>query len=351
MPLGPPDRTTPPIFRQGPSALTKLLLCAAAAVFLMVADARFKVVEPARQTLALALHPVQRLLLTPVDAWETFQDYLRGTERAMAAENQARQQLVRQAERLSRAEQLHQENQRLRALLDLRPALQVSSLSAEVLYEAPDPYSRRVVIDRGSFNGVQLGAPVINEEGVLGQVTRLYKLSAEVTLLSDKDAAIPVLNTRTEQRNAAFGNSDGSGMELRFLAANADVKEGDALTTSGLDGVYPPGLPVAKVTVVERRGDSSFARVSLQPVARLDSVRHVLVLQPLAQHEAAQAEAAEAAASAAAAAASAKSARKSAASSAAAAASTAGHAASAAPKAAAKPAGKAAAKPASGAKP
>ena len=172
MPLGPPDRTTPPIFRQGPSALTKLLLCAAAAVFLMVADARFKVVGPARAGLALLLHPVQRLLLTPVDAWDNFGDYLRGTERAMKAENLARQQLVLQAEKLSRASQLQDENQRMRALLGLRPALQVSSQAAEVLYEAPDPYSRRVVIDRGSANGVQLGAPVINDAGVLGQVTR-----------------------------------------------------------------------------------------------------------------------------------------------------------------------------------
>ncbi|MBB4842653.1 rod shape-determining protein MreC [Paucibacter oligotrophus] len=301
MSLGPPDRTTPPIFRQGPSALTKLLLCAASAVFLMVADARFKVVEPARAGLALLLHPVQRLLLTPVDAWDNFGDYLRGSQRAMKAESLARQQLVQQAEKLSRASQLQDENQRLRALLGLRPALQVASQAAEVLYEAPDPYSRRVVIDRGASHGVQLGAPVINDAGVLGQVTRLYTLSAEVTLLNDKDAAIPVLNTRTQQRNAAFGSADGSGMELRFLAANADVKEGDLLATSGLDGIYPPGLPVAKVALVERRGDSSFARVDLQPMAQADSVRHVLVLQPLAQHEAAQAEAAAAAASAAAA--------------------------------------------------
>ncbi|MDC8785650.1 rod shape-determining protein MreC [Roseateles koreensis] len=310
MPLGPPDRTTPPIFRQGPSALTKLVLCAAAAIFLMVADARFKMVDPARQVLALALHPVQRLLLTPVDAWDTLQDYFRGTQRAMEAERLARRQLVQQAEKLSRVEQLQAENQRLRALLELRPAVAVSSQSAEVLYEAPDAYSRRLVIDRGSRNDVQLGAPVINDEGVLGQVTRVYRLSAEVTLLNDKDAAIPVLNTRTQQRNAAFGNSDGSGMELRFLAANADVKVGDTLMTSGLDGVYPPGLPVAKVTQVERRGDSSFARVDLSPVARLDSVRHVLVLKPLTLHEAAQAEAADAAASQAAANASAKATRK-----------------------------------------
>ncbi|QPF76094.1 rod shape-determining protein MreC [Roseateles sp. DAIF2] len=300
MPLGTLDRTPPPFFRQGTSALTKLLFCAALAVFLMVADARFKLTTPARAALALVLHPLQRALLAPVDAWERGGDYLRGTERAMAAEDQARRQLVQQAERLSRAEQLQLENQRLRALLELRPALQVPSIAAEVLYEAADPYSRRVVIDRGSHQGVRAGAPVINDAGVLGQVTRVYMFSSEVTLLSDKDAAIPVLNTRSQQRGAAFGGAEGGTMELRFMAANADVKQGDLLTTSGLDGVYPPGLPVAKISVVERRGDSSFARVTLQPVAQLDNVRHVLVLGPLLELEKARGEAQAASAAAAA---------------------------------------------------
>ena len=235
--------------------------------------------------MALILHPVQRLLLSPVDGWEAIGDHLRGTERAIEAESKAREQLVRQAERMSRAAQLQAENDRLRALLDLRPALQVNSLAAEVLYEASDPYSRRVVIDRGRHHGVQPGSPVINDAGVLGQVTRVYDLSAEVTLLNDKDAAIPVLNSRTQQRNAAYGSVDGSGMELRFLAANADIKVGDLLATSGLDGVYPAGLPVARVTLVERRGGTSFAHVRLQPVAQADSARHVLVLQPQALFE------------------------------------------------------------------
>jgi rod shape-determining protein MreC len=290
MPLGTLDRTPPPFFRQGPSALTKLALCSALALLLMVADARFKLMMPARAGLALVLHPVQRLLLTPVDAWEKAGDYLRGTQRAMEAEDQARRQLSAQAERLSRAEALQTENDRLRKLLDLRPALTVPSISAEVLFEAPDPFSRRVVIDRGATQGVAAGSPVINEAGVLGQVTRVYPLSSEVTLLTDKDAAIPLLNARTQMRNAAAGRADGSGMELRFLAANADVKAGDLMTTSGLDGVYPPGLPVARVTVVERRSDSSFAQVLLAPIAQPDSARHVLVLQPQDRHVAAKKE-------------------------------------------------------------
>ena len=132
-------------------------------------------------------------------------------------------------------------------MLDLRPALHVRALAAEVLYEAADPFSRKVFIDRGATHGVALGAPVINEAGVLGQVTRVYPLSSEVTLLTDKDAAIPVLNARTQQRSAAFGGAGGGAMELRFMSANADVQVGDLLRTSGVDGVYPPGLPVARV--------------------------------------------------------------------------------------------------------
>jgi rod shape-determining protein MreC len=124
---------------------------------------------------------------------------------------------------------------------------------------------------------------VINESGVLGQVTRVYALTSEVTLLTDKDAAIPVLNTRTQQRSAAFGGAAGTpgGMELRFASANADVKVGDLLQTSGVDGVYPPGLPVAQVLTVERRVESGFARIALAPAAAVDGVRHVLVLEPL----------------------------------------------------------------------
>jgi rod shape-determining protein MreC len=306
MPLGTLDRTPPPFFRQGPSALTKLALCSALALLLMVADARFKLMQPARAALALVLQPVQRLLLTPVDAWETAGDYLRGTKSAMAAEDQARRQLAQQAERLSRASALQAENDRLRKLLGLQPSLSVASVSAEVLFEAPDPFSRRVVIDRGATQGIAPGSPVINEAGVLGQVTRVYPLSAEVTLLTDKDAAIPLLNERTQMRNAAIGRADGSGMELRFLAANADVKVGDLMTTSGLDGVYPPGLPVARVTAVDRRGDSSFAQVQLAPIAQPDSARHVLVLQPMDRHLAAKKEAELAAAAEAASAAEAK---------------------------------------------
>lgn len=206
-----------------------------------------------------------------------------GLQQAMSAEEAARRQLAVQAERAMRVEQLLLENNRLRALLELRPGLSVKSQAAQVLYEAPDLYTRKIIIDRGDAQGILLASPVINEAGVLGQVTRVYPLSAEVTLLTDKDAAIPVLNTRTQGRSAAFGSAavPGGGMELRFMAGNADVQAGDVLTTSGVDGVYPPGLAVAKVASVDRKLDSGFARIVLTPAAASDGVRYLLVLEPI----------------------------------------------------------------------
>jgi rod shape-determining protein MreC len=275
------DRTPPPFFRQGPSALSKMVFFSALAVLLMVADTRFKITLPLRAVVATALLPMERLLMIPVAAWERSSDYASGLQGALGREQAARSELVRQSQRAAQVEQLTLENARLRGLLELRPALAIRSLAAEVLYEAPDPYSRKVVIDRGLAGGVLIGSPVINEQGVLGQVTRVYPLSAEVSLLTDKDAAIPVLNTRTLTRGAAFGLTGGAGMELRFMAGNADVQVGDLLTTSGVDGIYPPGLAVARVSQVDRRIETSFARILLQPVASPDSVRQVLVLEPV----------------------------------------------------------------------
>ena len=273
------DNTPPPFFRQGPSALSKLSFFAALALFLMIADTRLQVTQPLRAALAVVLHPVQRALLAPVQLWRDGSDYFIGLERALERDAAARRELAAQAERSLRVEQLEIENTRLRSLIDLRPALSVRSQPAQILYEARDPYTRKVIIDQGSTQGVVLASPVINELGVLGQVTRVYPLSSEVTLLVDKDAATPVINARTQARSAAFGGL--VGLELRFVAGNADVQVGDKLLTSGVDGVYPPGLPVAAVALVDRKLDSGFARVALTPAVASDGVRHVLVLEPV----------------------------------------------------------------------
>jgi rod shape-determining protein MreC len=281
MPLGTLDRTPPPFFRQGLPARTKLVLFSALAVFLMAADGRLALIKPLRAAAATALTPVVRVLSVPVQASSEAGEYMAGLKVALAHENAMRERLAEQAERSSRADQLALENAKLRALLDLRPAITVKSQAAEVLYEAPDPFSHKVFLDRGSQHGLVAGSPVINEAGVLGQVIRVYPYSAEVTLLIDRDAAIPVVNARTQHRSAAFGTGDGNTLELRFVGGNDDVQAGDVLTTSGGDGVYPPGLAVAKVASVDRRADSAFARITLTPTAPPDRVRHVLVLEPI----------------------------------------------------------------------
>jgi len=281
MPLGTLDRAPPPLFRQGLSALTKLGLYSSIAIFLMVADTRLALTGPLRNIMATLLLPVQQAMGWPDQALNSVSAHFAGLDRALAREQDARKALARQAERSARVEQLTAENQRLRVLLDLRAATATRSQAAEILYEASDPYSRKVIIDRGSSHGIAPGSPVITEAGVLGQVSRVYLITSEVTLVIDRDAAIPVLNARTGHRAGAFGGLEGGLLELRFVAANDDVRAGDALTTSGVDGIYPPGLAVATVQKVDRRGDAGFARITLAPAAVPDGVRHVLVLEPV----------------------------------------------------------------------
>jgi rod shape-determining protein MreC len=284
MPLGTLDRTPPPFFRQGPTALSKLMVFSALALFLMVADARFKVTQPLRAAVGTVLYPIQWVALRPVLLVRNGGEYFESLKSAQRIEEEARVKLALQSQRANQVEQLALENNRLRQLLALRERITSPSLAAEVLYDAADPYTRKVIIDKGLAQGVEAGSPVIDESGVLGQVTRVHPLISEVTLVIDRDHAIPVLNTRTGARSVAYGDptaSHGGALELRFMAGNADVQAGDILTTSGVDGVYPPGLPVARVEKVERRADSAFARIACSPRALVDGARHVMVLKPV----------------------------------------------------------------------
>lgn len=282
MALGTLERTPPPFFRQGLTPRARLAICSLLAVGLMLADARWRVIDPLRATLATLMHPVQRTLSAPLLGVQRLGATLSGLEQARAREEQARVALAAQSAQAARADALALENAQLRALLELRPALAVRSQAAEVLYEAADPFARKVVIDRGAMQGIVAGAPVVNEAGLLGQVTRVHPLQSEVSLLTHDRAAVPVLNERTGARAAAYGGAREHGMELRFVASNADVRVGDVLVTSGLDGIYPPGLKVARVASVDRLAGAGFAGIGLAPLARADGVRHVLVLEPTA---------------------------------------------------------------------
>jgi rod shape-determining protein MreC len=284
MSLGTLDRSLPPFSNQGLSALSKLMFYGALSLFLMVADARFNVTQPIRAAIATVLYPVQWVALQPVHGLENGSEYFANLSQAQSVSIEAEKKLALQALRAGQVEQLTQENNRLRKLLELRNQLAIPVLAAEVLYDAADPYTRKVIIDKGKAQKVDLGSPVLDESGVLGQVTRVHPLVSEVTLVIDRDLAIPVLNVRTGARSLAYGDPviGGSGMELRFMDSNADVKEGDLLTTSGVDGVYPAGLPVARVSRIERRAESAFAKIYCVPQALTAGARHVIVVRPLA---------------------------------------------------------------------
>jgi rod shape-determining protein MreC len=283
MPLGTLDRAPPPFFRQGPSALSKLAVFSALALFLMVADSRFKVTQPLRVGLAAVLYPVQWVAMQPIALVQGGGQYFSSLHSAQTAKDDAFKKMGLLSQRANQVEQLALENERLRKLLALRERLQSGGMAAQVLYDAADPYTRKVVIDKGMTEKVALGSPVLDEQGVIGQVTRVYPMVSEVTLLTDRDHAIPVLNTRTGARGVAFGDtsSHADAMELRFMAANADVLVGDLLTTSGVDGVYPPGLPVARVEKVERRVDAVFAHIYCVPLGLVAGASHVMVLDPI----------------------------------------------------------------------
>ena len=282
MPLGTLDRSPPAFFKQGPSAVSKLFFFSALSVLLMVADVRFGVTQPLRAALSVALYPVQWLAMRPQVLAEYSGAYMQARDVAQASERDAREQLLVQARRSGQVEQLALENKQLRELLSLSKRLETKGIAAEVLYDAADPYTRKLIIDKGMKDGVKASSPVMDEHGILGQVTHVLPLVSEVTLVTDREHSIPVLNTRTGARGVAYGESGGAPLlELRFMATNADIEVGDMLSTSGVDGIYPAGVLVGKVTKVERRAETAFARILCEPVGRVQGARHVMVLEPL----------------------------------------------------------------------
>ncbi len=275
------DRSPPPFFRVGFSPLTKLIFFGTLSIVLMVGDKQMQFTKPIRAGLATLVLPVQWLVLQPGHALASLGQHFESLEQAQSNLQRLQVQTAQQSLRAQQVEQLQLENQNLRQLLGLQSTVSTPSQVAEIMFDVPDPYNHRIVIDKGQLKDVVLGSPVIDAGGVVGQVTRVYPLSAEVTLLTDRDQNIPVLNSRTGARNIASGDilAGIPQIELKFVPASADVKVGDLLTTSGIDGVYPAGLQVAKISHIERRVDISFARIHATPMAEMKG-RHVLVLQP-----------------------------------------------------------------------
>jgi rod shape-determining protein MreC len=229
------------------------------------------------------LNPIANVVATPVLAMQDSFKYVDTLSAVKISEQETQKKLLLQSQRANQVEALTLENNRLRQLLSMKETLKTPAQAAEVLYDAIDPYSRKVIVNKGGVHAVQVGSPVLDELGVLGQVVRVFPLTSEVTMIIDRDQTTPVLNTRTGVRSVAYGNSTahGDSLELRFISGNADVLVGDVLTTSGVDGVYPAGLQVAKIEKVERRADSGFAKIVCTPKANVLGGKHVLILNPL----------------------------------------------------------------------
>jgi rod shape-determining protein MreC len=268
----------PPIFRRGPAPLVRLLVFAAIALAMLVTDLRFRYLEVLRQAISVVTYPLQIAAATPADVVRNASLYFATLLEVQGENAELRHQRLETAQKLLRFDQLAAENAQLRGLLEMGERTPVKAIGGEILYSVRDPYSRKVVLNKGSQQGIATGLAVVDPLGVVGQVTRVYPIQSEVTLLTDKNQAIPVMVQRSGLHGVAFGAGQGA-LELRFVEANADVQPGDHLVTSGLDGVFLAGLPVAVVNQVDR-GTQSFERINCTPATGVERSRLVMVLGP-----------------------------------------------------------------------
>jgi rod shape-determining protein MreC len=272
------EHSPPPFFRRGPTPLVRLLLCSLLSIALLISDARYGYLDGIRTVVSVVVYPLQRLAGTPRALLDSVGEFF-VTQATLRAENaKLAAQSLRDAANLRKYAALAAENAHLRDLLKARQRDPENTLFAEVLYASRDLFTRKVVIDKGQQHGVKAGQPVIDDTGVIGQVTRIYPWLAEITLITDKEQTVPVQNLRNGLRAVSGGTGNDGQLELKFIPLNADFQNGDQLVTSGIDGVYPPGLPVAEVANVERNAAFLFARIICKPVAGVASHRQVLVL-------------------------------------------------------------------------
>jgi len=271
------EHQPPPFFKTGPTPLARLLIFSALSIAVLVADVRFNYLVSLRQVAAVVIYPLQRIAAAPAGIARRIGDFfvthgsLRGENARLTQEN------FDNAALLLQLKALQVENAQLRELLAARERLGTDLVAAEVLYAARDPFSRKVVIDKGSQDDIRAGQVAVDNRGVVGQVTRVYPWLSEVTLVTDKGQFVPVQNLRNGLRSILSGTGSDGAVELRFVPPNADFETGDELVTSGIDGVYPPGLPVARVTNVERGADQIFARVTGVPLGGVANHTHLLI--------------------------------------------------------------------------
>lgn len=269
------------VYNRGPSQAARLVFFAVLSMLLMFVDARYKYLESTRSALSVLVSPIQRLATLPGSLLQQAGDFF-VTQSSLLAENrELHRQLEKDAAQLVQWQSLLLENQQLRNLMALQQRSQFTGQFAEIVYAERDIFRRKVLISKGSTSNIQPGQVVMDDKGIVGQITRVYPWLSEVTLITEKDHAVPVQVQRSGLRSVAFGAGDTSQMSLRYMPVSTDIQNGDILETSGLDGIYPPGIPVAKVAKIERDAAYPFARIVCTPLGGVDRHRHLLVLSAM----------------------------------------------------------------------
>jgi rod shape-determining protein MreC len=249
-------------------------------LLLLAMDARYFALSGVRAGINAVIHPTQMALAKP---WE----WLYGAGQffvshgKLAAENQRlKYQHELLAAGLSDRAAIKAENTQLRALMELPAREGFTMVPSEIIETSTDPFSRKIIINRGERHGIAAGWPVVDANGLVGQVTRVYPWSSEVSLLTDRSQGAPVQNMRNGLRIIIFGQGSDNRLEVRFLDMHADLQPGDLLYTSGIDGIYPAGVPVARVIKIEPPHHTPFARALCQPLGGVGRYRHIAVMKP-----------------------------------------------------------------------
>ena len=266
------------LFIRGPSATFRMIVLVVASIALMTIDHRWHSLEMVRGALSSVLYPLQYTIDLPIRLYywadETFSSHQELLEKNREYEKRHLENRVK----LQKLEILERENARLRRLLSATPKVNEQLLIAEIINVDVDPYRQLILINKGKKQGVYQGQPIIDAQGIMGQVVHVGLLSSSAMLISDASHAIPVQDERSGLRAIAYGTGQIDRLVLRHLPHNADIKDGDMLTSSGMGGTFPPNYPVAIVTKVERPIGETFAVVEATPFAQMDKSREVLLI-------------------------------------------------------------------------
>ena len=269
---------TPAFFVRGASAFSRMVFFCALSIIIMAMDARLNYLSQVRQAFIGALHPFEMMANAPSDWYRDVKKYF-SAHNELVQENYAlKQQAFEHKVMLQRLSTIQAENVHLRSLLNGNIPIQPKAILGEISHTGRDPFTSVVVVNRGSQHNIKAGQAVVDSKGVVGQVTRVYPFSSEVTLITDKDLSIPIQIERNQLRAIAFGEGNNT-LDIPFLPTNVDIKEGDKLVTSGIDGIYPAGLAVATVTKIQQNPESPFAKIICTPIAEVTNHLQLLLLE------------------------------------------------------------------------